>query len=412
MKRKQFAVFLATAVLLTGVTMIKTTARTRSAAAMVDAPLKFIGTLSAEQRTSAEFKSEVDDTPKTANQIRTQKVSGDKKPQEQFVYYNPVPNSELSTKPVILYKEMAHFTDEARSRGINGVVVLSMVITPEGKIAKQFRVVRGLPCGLTGTAIEAAGKMRFKPGMKDGQAVAVRTQVEFSFGIDAPVQKLTVPSLIDPPEAQYTELAKQNRIQGTVILNALFKKNGTIDHIKVIQELPDGLIESAIEALKKTRFEPATENRKPIDMTMTMQYYFKPDPLPGSTTGQSNSAKEGDSSGAAPPAGSKNDQAIDGSANDATTEVYQASSLTTKPVVLYKPAVKRPDNAGDVRGVVVLSVVVTAEGTVTGIRVVRGLPDGFTEKAVEAARSMRYKPGTKDGQPVATRVMVEFVFDW
>ena len=53
----------------------------------------------------------------------------------------------------------------------------------------------------------------------------------------------------------------------------------------------------------------------------------------------------------------------------------------------------------------------TADGGVANIRVVRGLPDGLTEKAIEAAQHMKFKPATKNGDPVATKTQVEFSFN-
>ncbi|MFN7826554.1 MAG: energy transducer TonB, partial [Acidobacteriota bacterium] len=43
----------------------------------------------------------------------------------------------------------------------------------------------------------------------------------------------------------------------------------------------------------------------------------------------------------------------------------------------------------------VLNVVFTADGRITNIRVVRGLPDGLTEKALEAAQRIRFNPAVR-----------------
>ncbi|HZS04328.1 MAG TPA: TonB family protein [Blastocatellia bacterium] len=94
-----------------------------------------------------------------------------------------VPYSALSTKPVVLYKEKAKYTEEARQNKIQGVVLLSMIVTAEGTV-RDVRVVRGLPDGLTESAIEAAKKMKFKPATKNGEPVATKLgSVEFSFNI-------------------------------------------------------------------------------------------------------------------------------------------------------------------------------------------------------------------------------------
>lgn len=91
--------------------------------------------------------------------------------------------SEVSTRPVITYKEPAGYTDQAQQNRTTGQVVLSVVFGSDGKIG-GIKVVRGLPDGLTEQAIEATHKIRFKPATKDGQAVSVRARLEFNFSLE------------------------------------------------------------------------------------------------------------------------------------------------------------------------------------------------------------------------------------
>jgi TonB family protein len=85
-----------------------------------------------------------------------------------------------SLRPTILYRERAKYTEEARANKIQGAVVLQLTYTADGRIT-DIKVVRGLPDGLTESAIESAKKIRFQPAMRNGQPVAVRGNVEFNF---------------------------------------------------------------------------------------------------------------------------------------------------------------------------------------------------------------------------------------
>lgn len=85
-----------------------------------------------------------------------------------------------SLRPTIIYRERARYTEEARANKIQGTVVLSVVYTADGRIT-DIRVVRGLPDGLSESAIEAAKKIRFRPAVKNGQPVSVRGNIEFNF---------------------------------------------------------------------------------------------------------------------------------------------------------------------------------------------------------------------------------------
>ncbi|MEK7829721.1 MAG: energy transducer TonB, partial [Acidobacteriota bacterium] len=85
-----------------------------------------------------------------------------------------------SLRPTIIYRERAKYTEEARANKIQGTVVLSVVYTFDGRIS-EIRVVRGLPDGLSESAIEAAKKIRFQPAVKAGQPISVRGNIEFNF---------------------------------------------------------------------------------------------------------------------------------------------------------------------------------------------------------------------------------------
>jgi periplasmic protein TonB len=62
-------------------------------------------------------------------------------------------------------------------------------------------------------------------------------------------------------------------------------------------------------------------------------------------------------------------------------------------------------------GIVVLTAVVGADGKAHDIVVIKPLPDGLTEKAVEAVESWRFNPAKgPDGNPAAVRQTIEVNF--
>lgn len=63
-----------------------------------------------------------------------------------------------------------------------------------------------------------------------------------------------------------------------------------------------------------------------------------------------------------------------------------------------------------IQGTVALSVLVTAEGQVTDIYVLKGAPFGLTAQAIKATRNWRMEPGQKDGNPASVRADVELTF--
>ena len=59
---------------------------------------------------------------------------------------------------------------------------------------------------------------------------------------------------------------------------------------------------------------------------------------------------------------------------------------------------------------VALSIVLRTDGSISDIRIIRGLPHGLNEKAIIAAEKIRFEPGIKDGQPVNVRADLEYTF--
>jgi TonB family protein len=82
------------------------------------------------------------------------------------------------------------------------------------------------------------------------------------------------PTILYREKAKYTEEARQNKVQGTVVLQVIFHANGSITDIKVIRSLPDGLTEKAIEAAKKIRFNPAVRAGTPVSVRGTLEFTF------------------------------------------------------------------------------------------------------------------------------------------
>jgi TonB family protein len=82
------------------------------------------------------------------------------------------------------------------------------------------------------------------------------------------------------------------------------------------------------------------------------------------------------------------------------------------PVRIYSPDPRYPEEArhARVQGVVILQTIIDKLGNVTDVRVLKGLPSGLTEAAVEAVSSWRFKPATLEGQPVAVYYLVTVSF--
>ncbi len=76
------------------------------------------------------------------------------------------------------------YTEEARIAKASGKVLVQVVVTKEGK-PEDVRVIRSFGYGLDDKALDSVGRWVFRPGMKDGQPVAVRATIEVNFRMAA-----------------------------------------------------------------------------------------------------------------------------------------------------------------------------------------------------------------------------------
>lgn len=91
------------------------------------------------------------------------------------------------------------------------------------------------------------------------------------FRIGGGVSPPTILSKVDP---QYSEEARKARYQGTVVLEAIVRSDGTIDILRVVRSLGFGLDENAIKALKKWKFRPGMRNGLPVDVALNIEVNF------------------------------------------------------------------------------------------------------------------------------------------
>lgn len=80
--------------------------------------------------------------------------------------------------------------------------------------------------------------------------------------------------IISQPKPPYTEEARKNQINGTVVLRVIFNKDGTIGGITTVRGLGFGLTEQAIAAARRITFEPAKRGGVPYTVTKPMQFTF------------------------------------------------------------------------------------------------------------------------------------------
>ncbi len=95
------------------------------------------------------------------------------------------------------------------------------------------------------------------------------------------------------------------------------------------------------------------------------------------------------------------------------SRIFTGKDVTSKARLLSKPEPQYTEDArkNQIVGTVVLKVVFASSGQVTNIRTVSGLPYGLTERAIAAARQIKFVPATKDGHQVSMWMQLEYNFN-
>jgi TonB family protein len=95
-------------------------------------------------------------------------------------------------------------------------------------------------------------------------------------------------------------------------------------------------------------------------------------------------------------------------------DVYEARNGVLPPVPTYVPKPQYTPEAmrARIEGTVWVECVVQTNGQCSDVHVLRSLDQtfGLDQEAIKAARLFRFRPGTKDGVPVAVRVTIELSF--
>ena len=100
------------------------------------------------------------------------------------------------------------------------------------------------------------------PKMVDGERIYTSKEVDEKFQI------------LKKPEPRYTQEARRRMTHGMVIVRAILAADEKVKHIEVVNGLPNGLSEKAIEAAREIKFKPALKDGKPVSTWIEMEYGF------------------------------------------------------------------------------------------------------------------------------------------
>jgi TonB family protein len=195
---------------------------------------------------------------------------------------------------------------------------------------------------------------------------------------------------VSQPQPVYPAEVKAAHIQGTVTLRAVISKDGSVERLTVVSG-PKELMRSAIDAVSQWKYKPYLLNGQPVEVETTVNVNYtlpdaSPSPNPSPSPDASPNPSPSPQSNAAP-----------------------AGSGKSMPELVYKMEPKYTAKArkAKVQGIVLVAMVVNAQGVPADVKVIKSLDPKLDENAIKAAKAYRFKPAVENGKPVAKPIKVE-----
>jgi TonB family protein len=86
---------------------------------------------------------------------------------------------------------------------------------------------------------------------------------------------VTAPVPLNSVEAQYTDKAGRERINGKCLIALVVDRQGMPQNIRMVKTLDPGLDQNAMEAVERYRFKPAMRNGEPVPVRITVEVNFQ-----------------------------------------------------------------------------------------------------------------------------------------
>ena len=162
---------------------------------------------------------------------------------------------DVMRAPTVIPKTIAQVKDEPEPPPNAGVGVVGGVVggMPGGQMG-------GVLGGVIGGALGAAPPPPPPPKPQTPKRIRVGGQVESA-------------KVVFGPKPEYPPLAKMARIQGTVRLDAVISKDGSIQNLKVISGHPL-LVRAALETVQRWRYQPTLLNGDAVEVATEIDVNF------------------------------------------------------------------------------------------------------------------------------------------
>lgn len=104
------------------------------------------------------------------------------------------------------------------------------------------------------------------------ESVSTEAPKKKAVAADAPD---TPVNILDKPKPEYTAEGRSLKLEGDVVLDMIFKADGTVHVNRVVSGLGHGLDESAVRAAQQIKFKPAKRDGQSVDFPARVRIEFR-----------------------------------------------------------------------------------------------------------------------------------------
>jgi TonB family protein len=207
--------------------------------------------------------------------------------------------------PLYLAHQIVYPPDAVKKR-IEGKVFVSFVVEKNGSLT-DIQVLRGVSPDIDAEAVRAISKSpKWAPGIQNGRPVRVRYNMAIIFKLpplqanknqqmmdslrQLPIEQTIFTMSQNMPEfpggkegfrkyfldnLKYPDKAKEDNVDGKVLLNFIIERDGSLSNIKIIRHLSSETDEEALRVMNNCpKWIPGNQNGKPVRVAYSLSIPF------------------------------------------------------------------------------------------------------------------------------------------
>ncbi len=285
------------------------------------------------------------------------------------------PETPENHDPSVRHTVMPELPRELRA--IDGYVTARVDVSPEG-IVTRAEISDSTHSELDPYVLQAVSKWSFNPAVKEGKSVASHVAVPFRFKPDPHA----IPSVVkkaDEIAADSGPVATRRvtpdlpdsvvGTDATAEVEFIVDQFGNVVNPTIVATSHEEFGASAIDAITRWRFKPAVQNSQPVATRVRQKFTMHQQVF-----------------------------------------VVEHNPADSQPKVRKTVQPEVPEALRGVQGQVDVLLAIDETGNVTDAQVRNATYDEFSAPAIAAARQWKFAAAVREGKPVASSVVVPFLF--